>query len=449
MDRTLMEKIDRWLEKHRQEIVEDLVGLVRIPSVSVPDEAVPPYGQPCRDVLTYMFDLGRRHGYHTRNYDNYVGAITFSEGEEEVGIWSHLDVVPVPDPAEWDYPPFEGVILEDRYIIGRGVQDNKMTAIGVFHAMNCLRDLGVPLKHRYTLYMGTSEETGMEDVQYFRAHYPCPDLSLVPDAGFPVCCAQRGCLRLGVSIPFPHQVDLQHSNNPSVTPEVITARLPGGELLTAEGASDFVYRPVHENNAVLKMLRLLQARYPAQADAIEALLGLVSDCGGQGIGLQYADELSGPLMMSATGLSCDGGKLTVLLYAILPVTCDPDALWNSALARAACAGAALQRISLRPPCAFPTAHPVVSRLTEVYNEVMQKDSQPYVMSGGNYAAYLPNAFAYGPGMPGRAFPSHIFRKGRGDYHQCDESEDILHILNFMRVYAMAVCALNDMENLRP
>ena len=124
MDRTLMEKIDRWLEKHRQEIVEDLVGLVRIPSVSVPDEAVPPYGQPCRDVLTYMFDLGRRHGYQTRNYDNYVGAITFSEGDEEVGIWSHLDVVPVPDPAEWDYPPFEGVIVEDRYIIGRGVQDN-------------------------------------------------------------------------------------------------------------------------------------------------------------------------------------------------------------------------------------------------------------------------------------------------------------------------------------
>ena len=67
--------------------------------------------------------------------------------------------------------------MEDRYLIGRGVQDNKMTAIGVFHVMNCLRELGVPMKHRYTLYMGTSEETGMEDVRYFVRIIParsCP-----------------------------------------------------------------------------------------------------------------------------------------------------------------------------------------------------------------------------------------------------------------------------------
>jgi len=365
MDRTLLKKVDRWLAKHRQEIVEDLVGLVRIPSVSVPDENVPPFGQPCRDVLTYMFDLGRRHGYQTRNYDNYVGAITFSEGKEEVGIWSHLDVVPVPDPAEWDYPPFEGVIVEDRYIIARGVQDNKMTAIGVFHAMNCLRDLGVPMKHRYTLYMGTNEETGMEDVQYFRSHYPCPTLSLVPDAGFPVCCAQRGCLRMGVRIPFPHAVDIRHSNNPSVTPETISARLPDGTLLTAEGASDFVYRPVHGNNAVLKMLRLLQEHFPGQALAIEALVGLISSCDGDGMGIQYADDLSGPLMMSATGLQCDEAHLEATLYAILPVTCDMDALWRNALARTAAAGAQLRQLSLRPPCSFPTEHPIVSLLTGV------------------------------------------------------------------------------------
>ena len=96
----LLEQVNRWLELHRQEIVDDLLGLVRIPSVSVPDPVVPPYGQPCRDAIAYMLDLGSRHGYQTRNYDNYVDAITFSDGDEEVGIWSHLDVVPVPDPAE-------------------------------------------------------------------------------------------------------------------------------------------------------------------------------------------------------------------------------------------------------------------------------------------------------------------------------------------------------------
>lgn len=80
-----------------------------------------------------MLSLGRRHGYETRNYDNYVGAIEFQKGDQTVGFWAHLDVVPVPDPGDWDYPPFEATVVEDRYIIGRGVQDNKSPAIGVFH----------------------------------------------------------------------------------------------------------------------------------------------------------------------------------------------------------------------------------------------------------------------------------------------------------------------------
>lgn len=289
----------------------------------------------------------------------------------------------------------------------------------------------------------------MEDVRWFRQHHPCPDLSLVPDAGFPVCCAQRGCLRFGVSIPFPHAVVLRHSNNPSVTPEAITAILPDGAVLTAEGISDFVYRPVHDQNAVLTMLRRLAERFPDQAAAIGSLITLIGSCDGAGLELRYEDALSGPLMMGATGLHRADDRLEASVYVILPVTCPVDALWDSARAIAEAAGAQLRQLSLRPPCSFPTEHPVVTRLTDIYNEVMGKDSRPYVMSGGNYAAYLPNAFVYGPGMPGRAFPPHIFRQGRGDYHQCDESEDIEHIMNFMRVYAMAICALNEMENLTP
>ena len=75
-------------------------------------------------------------------------------------------------PAEWDYPPFEGTLVENRYLIGRGVQDNKMAAIGVFHVMNCLRDLGVT--RSYSLHMGTSEETGMEDARYSPRTIPHP-----------------------------------------------------------------------------------------------------------------------------------------------------------------------------------------------------------------------------------------------------------------------------------
>ena len=100
MNQELLTKVDEWLKAHRQEIIDDLIGLVRIPSVSIPDKEVPPFGQPCRDALDYMFRLGKRHGYSFRNYDHYVGSITFTQGQEEIGLWAHLDVVPVPDPAD-------------------------------------------------------------------------------------------------------------------------------------------------------------------------------------------------------------------------------------------------------------------------------------------------------------------------------------------------------------
>ena len=447
MDQMLLNRVDNWLAQHRQEIIDDLIGLVRIPSVSIPDEAVPPFGQACRDALSYMYDLGKKHGYTCRDYDHYVGSITFTPGSQTVGIWSHLDVVPVPNPAEWDYPPFEGTLVENRYLIGRGVQDNKMTAIAVFHVMNCLRELGVKLRRSYSLYMGTSEETGMEDARYFTAHYAAPDLSIVPDCGFPVCCAQRGSMTLSIEIPFAQTLIIQQSNNPSVTPEEITALLPDGTSLTAQGDSAHIFNADGIDNAIVKLLKMLAERFPEDAGKLSAVAGWINSWHGETLDIAYADALSGALQMGATGMVWEDGVLKTRLFIILPVSADADEIVSRAQHRAKSIGAVVAKLRARPSCSFPVDNPVVKLLTDVYNSVMHQESEPFVMSGGNYAAYLPNAFGFGPGMPGREFPPHIFRPGRGDYHQCDESEDVEHILNFMRVYAMSIVALDEMEGI--
>ena len=98
-----------------------------------------------------------------------------------------------------------------------------------------------------------------------------------------------------------------------------------------------------------------------------------------------------------------------------------------------------------PPCYFRKDHPLVQVLTEVYRDVTGDASEPFIMTGGNYASLLPNALGFGPGMPGREFPEHIFPQGHGDYHQCDESEDWEHIIKFMQVYAMAILRLDSMD----
>lgn len=443
----MLARVDAWLDAHRDEILNDLIGLVRIPSVSDESAEVKPFGQPCRDVLNYMFELGRRHGYETRNYDNYVGAIEFSRGDATVGIWAHLDVVPVEDPSMWDYPPFECTLVEDRYLIGRGVQDNKMPAIGVFHALNCLRDLGVALRHGYTLYMGTNEERGMADVRYFVDHYPCPDLSIVPDCGFPVCIAQRGSMTFRLSVPLRASICIEQGNNPSVTPEQVDAVFEDGRRLTAHGRSTHVYAAEGAPNANMKLLEMLAEASPEDAAALRAVVALCADWRGGALDLACADNLSGALSMAPTRMSVEGGRLCVDVFSVLPVSFDADRMLSLAREAAKARGVELELVRIRKPVSFPEDHPIVPLLTDVYNEVTGYDAKPFVMSGGNYAAYLPNAFGYGPGMPGREFPPHIFREGHGDYHQCDESEDVEHLLAFMRIYVMSILALEQTDHI--
>ena len=395
MDASLLRRIDCWLEAHRAQIVADLVDLVRIPSVSVPSTAFPPYGKACRDALAFMEGLARRYGYAYRNYDHYIGAIRLNPGDTEIAFWSHLDVVPVPDPGEWDYPPFEGRIVEDRYIIGRGVQDNKSTAIGILHAHRCLRELGVPLRHGYALYLGTSEETGMEDVRYFLSHYPAPDLSIVPDCGFPVCIAQRGAMRLQFALPFPHALHIDLFNNPSVTPESLRVRFADQPPLTVTGESTHVYLAEHADNAIVRLFELLAARYPDQAGPLLRCRSMLGDWRGGGLGISVCDALSGPLCAAPTRIQWQDGRLLVDLYCILPVQSDPDALIARAEKSAGALGMEVRVLSRRNPVSFPADHPVVHLLTDTYNRLTGLDAAPFVMSGGNYAAYLPNPKALG------------------------------------------------------
>ena len=78
--------------------------------------------------------------------------------------------------------------------------------------------------------------------------------------------------------------------------------------------------------------------------------------------------------------------------------------------------------------------PEVQILTQVSNEVLERTDTPFVMSGGTYARKLPNAFAFGTGMPLPKRPAEIFRPGHGDYHQPDESISLERVSKGLEIY---------------
>lgn len=64
-----------------------------------------------------------------RGRSNLITRLKGTRPGKKLLLLSHVDVVPVPDPAKWKYPPFSGAIAEG-YVWGRGALDMKcMTAM--------------------------------------------------------------------------------------------------------------------------------------------------------------------------------------------------------------------------------------------------------------------------------------------------------------------------------
>lgn len=102
------------VEKRKDAMMEDLFALLRINSERDDSKADKehPFGPGPVKALEHFLAMAERDGYKTRNIDNYAGDFEFGEGDEVLGIFAHLDVVPAG--SGWDTDPYEPVIKDGR-----------------------------------------------------------------------------------------------------------------------------------------------------------------------------------------------------------------------------------------------------------------------------------------------------------------------------------------------
>ena len=73
-----MERVDKWIDEHKQQIVDELCAWIRIRSVSDATEAQPgqPFGPGCAaQMLEYALASAREKGFKTENHDGYAGSV--------------------------------------------------------------------------------------------------------------------------------------------------------------------------------------------------------------------------------------------------------------------------------------------------------------------------------------------------------------------------------------
>jgi len=115
-------RIQDWLRAHEQDLVNDLIPILQIPSVEGDPLPNAPFGQANRDALDRVLAMGDAWGMKTKDLDGYVGYAEFGTGAKLITVLAHLDVVPV-GPG-WKHEPF-GAHIDDGYLYARGAPGHR------------------------------------------------------------------------------------------------------------------------------------------------------------------------------------------------------------------------------------------------------------------------------------------------------------------------------------
>ncbi|MCQ3803205.1 MAG: M20/M25/M40 family metallo-hydrolase [bacterium] len=169
---------------HFPGLVEDLAGLVAIPSISAAgfdSGEVRRSGEECARLLE---EAGYRdvrlleiEGAHPAVYGNIGGP----EGAPTVLLYAHYDVQPVGDLEVWDTEPFEAVTKDGR-MYGRGTADDKC---GVIVHLGAAKAFGGSPPVGMKVFLEGEEEVGSPNLAAFLDRYAdllAADVVVIADA---------------------------------------------------------------------------------------------------------------------------------------------------------------------------------------------------------------------------------------------------------------------------
>jgi succinyl-diaminopimelate desuccinylase len=462
LERTISREFESWIKSRREELADNLLTLIRIPSISDKTSPVKPYGEYCIVALKKALEMAEGFGFKVENYENYLGCVSFPNEDparKTIGLWGHLDVVPAGN--NWTFNPFEG-IYQDGFVIGRGAKDNKGPALSSLYLLRFLKEAGIDLGCNIRLYLACDEESGMTDLDYFNKHYKAPDLSLVPDTQFPLCFAEKGILEatLACDTAFSDEIiDFNAGTVTNIVPDVAVIHLKktpklldaikelpesfevsvGNEItVTAHGQARHTARPEGGVNAarlICDALVKLGALSESDAKALAFMAKVNEDFYGTGLDIGASDEISGKLTCVGSITRVRDRKPTLTINIRYPVFGKSDELWAKIQQECKKSGFTAEFLRDSKPNYFPPEDPVVGAVMSTFREMTGDESKPYVMAGGTYARMLPRAFAFGMGFNFEKNLPDFYKDGMGNAHEANEFVSIDSLVTAMSIYS--------------
>ena len=442
MNAELLKIIDEEIDKAREQVAQDTIHLVRINSEQGEPAPGAPFGTGPKEVLDAVLKMGEQDGFYCTDYGVGVVSLSLKEGMPDLGIWLHGDVVPAGD--GWIYPPYEGVRYKDTHIIGRGATDNKGQLSAIFNILKIFKKLGIELNYNPALYVGSNEETGMEDIKAFVDKYEPPKMSLVPDSGFPVGYGGKGSIGITFRSKKPlHGLTL--SAGLPASPGKASAELNGSTYETETPPRHGAHPDPNGNMITKLMVKLLDEKLADKEDTkvLEFLKDISLDVYGEKFGISVIPEDMPRLTMNTKRLTTTDGFPSLLIDIRFPIGITADEIVKKLSEAAEKYGMEIVKVgNVKEPYLMDKNAPMVQLLAKIAKDVTGDPKEPYTLGGGTYAHRLPNAYVYG--MDGNGRPAD-FPEGHGSAHGKDEMVSLDRLQRAMRIYARAMLALNETQ----
>ena len=420
-------KIGNFIENHTSEMVATLSTLVKIPSVKGEPTADCPFGVEPKRALDKMLEIAKGMGFTVKNHENYVGTIDFyPEGEPTLGILCHLDVVP--EGTGWKTPPYE-LTLNSGMLYGRGAMDDKGPAVSVLYAMYALKKLGISLSQNVRFIVGTDEENGSADLEYYKNKEKLPERLFTPDGSYPVINAEKGMVRGDFTKPIKScgsKTICSFSGGAVINavPELAYAKVrgfdkaelserfkkisgvefsvdDGGDVteITCRGKSAHASQPEGGENALTAMIALLGTldTDDGTAAGFAALSKLIpfGESDGASIGIAMSDEQSGALTFVHSIGEYDGEEYRGRFDIRFPVTQTRDKVRTKLEKKLAKTDIKLGAFNGVEPHCVDENSDFIKKLLSVYEHVSGKRGRCIAIGGGTYVHETEGGVAFG------------------------------------------------------
>lgn len=440
------EKIHNYVVAHKEEIINTLKELVKIPSVRGVAEPYAPFGKECAKALEYTEKLYSQNGFETElnKKDGYLLSY-FGSDEKTLGLFAHSDVVDVSD--DWVHTtPFEPTEKEG-YLIGRGVLDDKSAVVISLYCAKILKELSIPFHSKLVMFTGSNEETGMADIEKYVKDNPAPDFSLVCDTAFPLYRGDKSGMNLWVTMnsPLKDIKDFHGGNAMNIILGKASAEV-NGETVTETGISRHSALPEGSENAGHKLAKKLSLREDiceSDKEQMQLLADVLEKYYGEIYGIEHCDEC-GRLTCTNGVIKTENGKLTFGLNMRFGLTADTEQIKNEITSFFEKHNGTVMFEEEKKGYLVHENNMYIQACLKAYSD-FTGDNNPtvYINAGGTYARKLPCAAEIGTTL-NWGIPSNT-PQGHGGAHQSDECISIDGFLQALELTVQMIIECDKSE----